>query len=161
MLTENSARPQGVPEPGVSGYEKRDASVGWIAGVLLFLIITGFAMHLILAGVLNGLKKRSAPTDWWRPVQPAATIRPSTDYPKLQVSPVEDLSKSRAREEVELNSYSWVNQTAGIVHVPIERAMELVLRKELPTRKGTNQAATGPSMWELQQQRTVQAEGRR
>src|SRR5690242_13651805 len=99
MPTENSARPQGVPQPGKTGYEKRDASVGWIAGVLLFLIIAGLTMHLSVAGLLNGFKQRSAPVDSWKPVQPAATLSASTGYPKLQVSPPEDLSKFRVREE--------------------------------------------------------------
>ena len=155
MPTESSARPQGFPQPGNTGHETRDASVGWIFGVVLFLAICAFTMHLVLAGLLNGFKHRKAPTDFWNPVQRAAV--PSLgQYPKLQVNPVVDLNAFRAREEAELNSYGWVNQTAGIVHVPIERAMELVLQKGLPERNRGNQAETGPSTLQLQQQRPAQ-----
>ncbi|MCA1555006.1 MAG: hypothetical protein LC737_11585, partial [Chloroflexi bacterium] len=30
--------------------------------------------------------------------------------------------------------YGWVDQSAGITHIPIERAMELLLERGLPTR---------------------------
>src|SRR4051812_30937470 len=120
MPTELSARPQGYPRPGVNGHEKRDASVGWIAGVLLFLAVCAFTMHLILAGLLNGLKKTAAPTDSWHPQQTASRAAyDASRFPRLQVAPAVDLATFRAREEVELNAYGWINQTAGIVHVPI------------------------------------------
>lgn len=35
----------------------------------------------------------------------------------------------RAEEERVLHNYGWVSREQGIVHIPIERAMELVLRE--------------------------------
>ena len=32
-----------------------------------------------------------------------------------------------AKEEYEANSYGWINQSEGIVRIPIERAMQLTI----------------------------------
>ena len=69
-----------------------------------------------------------------------------------------DLEAFQAREEIELHSYGWVNRSSGIVRIPIERAMELLLQKGLPARSGTNQVKLGPSTYELQKQRPLQRE---
>jgi hypothetical protein len=36
-------------------------------------------------------------------------------------------------QENQLNSYGWVNKEKGVAHIPIERAMELVAQRGLPT----------------------------
>jgi hypothetical protein len=40
----------------------------------------------------------------------------------------EDLSQLRARQRDQLSSYRWVDAKAGVVAIPIERAMELVVQ---------------------------------
>jgi len=54
--------------------------------------------------------------------------------PRLQTNPRQDLSDMRAREEQALQSYGWVDKNAGVVRIPIERAMQLVVERGLPTR---------------------------
>jgi hypothetical protein len=41
----------------------------------------------------------------------------------------ENLAKLRAKEHEVANSYGWVDQNAGVVQLPIDRAMELTLQK--------------------------------
>ena len=41
----------------------------------------------------------------------------------------ENLAKLRAKHAEQLASYGWVDQKAGIVQLPIERAMELTIQK--------------------------------
>ena len=38
-------------------------------------------------------------------------------------------------EEAALNSYGWVDKDAGIVKIPVDRAMEILAKKGLPARK--------------------------
>ena len=116
---------------------------------------TGHAVYtadLSLAGMLHAFKSGPPPTDRWQPIRrklpPAAP--PS---PRLQLAPPADLQTFRAREEAELNSYGWINRTAGVVRIPIDRAMELVLQEGLPVRSGTNQYQAGPSSYQLIQKR--------
>lgn len=39
-----------------------------------------------------------------------------------------------AAQNQKLNSYGWIDRTNGIVHIPINRAMDLLLQRGLPTR---------------------------
>lgn len=50
----------------------------------------------------------------------------SFPMPRLQPNPVADLNKFRVAEEEELNSYGWVNQKSGKIHIPIERAIDIL-----------------------------------
>lgn len=121
---------------------------------MAFLLVVGLAMHFVLAGVMARLGKTPPPTDAWNSTRhdSEATLQAKT-VPQLQVMPTMDLADFRAKEKAELNTYGWINQTAGVVRIPIARAMDLLLERGLPTRTGTNAAATGPSVYELQQQR--------
>ena len=142
-----------MPEP-IRDHERSDANTKWIFGIVVFLALSGIGMHFIVAGWLRALNHSVPPTDQWRPVRPATQlVTSSAPFPRLQVSPPLDLQAFRAREEAELNNYGWVNRTAGIVSIPIERAMDLVLKEGLPARTQTNGAQPGPSSYELIQKR--------
>ena len=39
------------------------------------------------------------------------------------------LAELHAKEAAQAKSYGWVDQKAGVVHLPLERAMELTLQK--------------------------------
>ncbi len=54
--------------------------------------------------------------------------------PRLQAVPGEELRALRAAEEGLLHRYDWVDRKAGVVRIPIARAMELLLARGLPTR---------------------------
>jgi len=70
------------------------------------------------------------------PVSPLAADRQPPPEPHLQIAPHEDLRKLRESEEAILNSYGWVNRDAGLVRIPIDRAIELLAERGLPARSG-------------------------
>ncbi|HTL18300.1 MAG TPA: hypothetical protein VL793_13775 [Patescibacteria group bacterium] len=153
MAIESGIRPQGVQQPGTRGYETRDANISWIFGIVAFLIVCGIIIHFALIGLLGHLKATHNPTDAWRPSQKVA--RPEQQsFPRLQVSPRLDLKTFRAGEDEQLTNYGWINRSSGIVRVPIEHAMELVLSKGLPVRTN-NQDVKGLSPEQLIRQRSV------
>jgi hypothetical protein len=45
---------------------------------------------------------------------------------KVAGQPDRELARLRAEQQELLSSYGWVDREGGVVHVPIERAMELV-----------------------------------
>lgn len=45
---------------------------------------------------------------------------------RLQRNELLDLQKKIAKDREKLNSYGWVDRKAGIVHIPIERAMDII-----------------------------------
>jgi hypothetical protein len=48
--------------------------------------------------------------------------------------PPTGIAQARAHDDPILYGYGWVDQNAGIAHVPIQRAMDLVIQQGLPTR---------------------------
>ena len=63
--------------------------------------------------------------------------------PQLQPDPVADLNKYREAVEQQLNSAGWVDQKAGIAHIPVERAIQMVAQRGLPSRQTPPQAQEG------------------
>ena len=66
------------------------------------------------------------------PPAPFAETRPLPPEPRLQVDPAQDLQQMRAAEDAVLSSYAWVNEAAGVVRIPIDRAIERVVEQGLP-----------------------------
>src|SRR3984957_16280458 len=61
---------------------------------------------------------------------------PQTAFPspKLEEDERGQLNGIRMEEEKTLYSYGWVDEEAGTVHIPIERAMDLLVQRGLPVR---------------------------
>ncbi|OFW11631.1 MAG: hypothetical protein A3F69_06365 [Acidobacteria bacterium RIFCSPLOWO2_12_FULL_66_10] len=56
--------------------------------------------------------------------------------PNLQKQPFKDIFQLRQAEAAQLGSYGVVDREAGVVHIPIDRAMELMLQRGFPARVG-------------------------
>jgi len=81
-----------------------------------------------------------------QPRSPLASSSPRESLPpepRLQVSPAQDLKELRAAEDAMLHSYGWVDQQAGVVRIPIERAMELLAEHWKEEEKGARGKAKG------------------
>jgi hypothetical protein len=50
--------------------------------------------------------------------------------------------QARSRDDPILYGYGWVDQKAGIAHIPIQRAIDLVAQSGLPSRPASAQSAT-------------------
>jgi hypothetical protein len=75
---------------------------------------------------------------------PARTVNPTEIFPqpRLEVRPVQELRAFREAEDERLSTYGWVDQSKGVVHIPIERAIDIVAQRGLPARK-ESPAVTG------------------
>jgi hypothetical protein len=71
------------------------------------------------------------------PASPFENVRMLPPEPRLQVSAPKDLKQYKAEQGEILNSYGWVDQNAGIVRIPIDRAMDILVQKGLPVRAAT------------------------
>ena len=49
--------------------------------------------------------------------------------PRLQITPAADLEQHRAREETAIRTYGWIDRESGVVRIPVERAMELLIER--------------------------------
>jgi hypothetical protein len=50
--------------------------------------------------------------------------------PRLEIDSGANLARLRAEEDARLNGYGWVDKRAGVVRIPIERAMVLMVERE-------------------------------
>lgn len=143
------------------GYELTDASTG---GIVVFLIglavsvLIFFAVCYVFGTVINsGLNKADGPTNKWKApfqVAPTKALRSNPEleqeqlskltkqypYPQLQLDDGNtDLAALHDREDLLLNYYSWVDESKGVVRIPIERAMELIAQQGLPVAPAEQQ----------------------
>jgi hypothetical protein len=47
----------------------------------------------------------------------------------------------RSQQVAELNTYAWVNKDAGIVRIPVDRAIDVIAARGLPSRPASEAAA--------------------
>jgi hypothetical protein len=131
-------------------YEHRDMGA---RGILLFLVvlaIVGIAIHFLIWGLYVGMEKYAAANDpQLHPLLskdnhlPARThmIVPSNvpinpekfPSPRLQTDDVTDMRTFLKQEDRMLTAQPWKDQS-GVVHLPIDRAMDLVVQRRLPSR---------------------------
>ena len=115
------------------GHELSDLKPGYIAlfGIALTAVIVAAAVITSLLIDFKAAEHSRQET----PVPRLAQEREATPGPRLQVDANKDLRQMRAGEEAVLNSYGWVDKDAGIVKIPVDRAMEILAKKGLPARK--------------------------
>jgi hypothetical protein len=59
--------------------------------------------------------------------------------PQLEIDPERDLAALRNREDTRLNSYGWIDRNTGTIHIPIDRAIDLLVA-ESPNLNGRTPA---------------------
>jgi hypothetical protein len=64
--------------------------------------------------------------------------------PRLERSERLEINDFRSQEERTLNSYGWVDEKARVVHIPIERAMQLTAERGLPVAPKAGTAPPSP-----------------
>jgi hypothetical protein len=64
--------------------------------------------------------------------RPIARNLPAAPAPRLQPSPRAEMATFYAKEMQRLNSAGWVDQAAGIVHIPIDQAMQETAQRGIP-----------------------------
>ncbi len=151
------------------GYEASDVKV---TGIVVFLTSMAIFIGVIglvaygLGKVMDKLMaKEDGPTSRWSktvdvrelgnlPSSPAlqnkmAQLVQDFPTPRLQLDDGnQDVANLHKREDLLLNNYSWVDQSKGVVRIPIERAMELVAQQGLPVAPAVQTQApmTGDSV---------------
>jgi hypothetical protein len=115
---------------GNGGYEKTDARLTSVA--MLVALTVGIALLGVVSMwfLFDYIVQRDASRD--TPPSPLADTRAPFIGPKLQVAPPQDLATMKAATEEVLDSYAWMDRDAGIVRIPIERAIDLLAERGLP-----------------------------
>jgi hypothetical protein len=124
-----------------AGYDRSDLDARGIVKFLIGLGVTIIFIHVIVWGLIRtythyepkALSRTSAISE---PQAASPQANPVLRFPapQLQSDPAADLNKYREAVEQQLNSAGWIDQKAGIAHIPIEQAIDLVAQRGLPVR---------------------------
>ncbi len=122
-------------DPAERGHETSDANFKTVlvTGIaLLGIMVLGL---LLSWGVYAFFKERTAAPGFHAETMTTIDVRKLPPGPNLQTDPHAELVALRRAEDSVLFSYGWVNKDSGIVRIPIERAMELLVKKGVAYRR--------------------------
>jgi len=124
------------------GYEREDLTARSIFLFLAGLVVMGVVVFVILKVMTGGFERYNRSHQ--QPQNPlvARTSGETREVvpgevnkfrnPRLEADEVHELRDFRDNEEKTLNTYGWVDQNAGTLHIPIEHAMQLTVQRGLP-----------------------------
>jgi len=156
-LTDENNKAENEIENPETHYERRDLSPHAVLLFLVGLAVVSVPIYFMLwgfYGYLNAFRQQKK-----QPAAPLQTVHDNVTSerdiqrfpePRLQPNPAADLNKFRAQEEEILNSYGWVDQQAGVAHIPIEQAIDIIAARGLPVRQGGETPATAQAAPEQQ-----------
>jgi hypothetical protein len=131
-----------------AAFEREDLSAkpifSFLIGLALICVLAYFMLR-VMYGLLDAREKTHQP-----PQNPLVAVKPEAGKPTTEETRSEiknDFSEPRLEDDERgqlnnvttpqdqrLASYGWVDEKAGIVHIPIERAIQLTAQRGLPTR---------------------------
>ncbi len=138
-----------------SGFERQDLGSKPIFAFIISVVVIGVLVYYVIWGIFHFLDAYDRKNQ--KPMSPMVQVEQDTrepdlakthekiqqqfPEPRLEDNERTELNDFRYSEEERLNSSGWVDQSAGVAHIPITRAMELIAQRGLPP---TPQAGTAP-----------------
>lgn len=116
------------------GHEERDVNVWAVSKFAIGLVLLcGIALALLFGLFRYFERREGGPAEGPNPGGITADVRQLPPEPRLQSTPVLDLKQIRDAEDHILGTYDWVDRQQGVVRIPIERAMEILAARGLPS----------------------------
>ena len=125
------------------GFEQQDMTAQSVFAFLISLVAGGVLVYFVIWGLYHFMDARQRSH---QPRQSPLVKQVETDtrivspdeitkfpQPRLERNERVEIQDFRLKEEQTLNSYGWVDEKGGVVRIPIERAMQLVAQRGLPT----------------------------
>jgi hypothetical protein len=99
-----------------------------VVGSAIVLIVLCIATGIFVAALFRSLEGRAGKKDERAIAAAGLERRPDRvpPPPRLQVYAVRHWKDFQAAERERLSTYGWMDRSTGVVHVPIERAMDLI-----------------------------------
>ncbi len=131
--------------------EKRVRNVVIVAAAAWFLLLLGLASCALAIHLLS----QSRPMQWMVPLGlvSAPNLKPLERFPKPNLAIDDDHAERMAlyaAQNAELNGYGWVDRSNGIVRIPIDRAIALILQRGLPERTNSVSPTDGSELQLIQ-----------
>jgi hypothetical protein len=144
---------------GEAGFEREDLGSRGVFAFMIGLAVVGVVIYFIIIGMYSFLDKYER--SQMATASPLVTSKDpmsrvvTQDYmdrrfkengvPMLETNERGQFRDFLINQENQLNSYGWVDEKAGVAHIPIERAMELTVQRGLPVYAPGSAALATPS----------------
>ena len=121
------------------GHETADVPVRPLLVALFLLLLVCAGTFWLMRSLFDSFLARKLAQE---PLpHPMAGAQPTPEGPLLQVDSDQELRAYLEAQRDALGRYEWLDRDAGIVRLPVERALELVLREGLPVRVEVEEGA--------------------
>jgi hypothetical protein len=114
--------------PNGAGHEESEVSVRLIVVSLAFLAVATAVVFVLVVGIFRYFYTSYSTEEATRLSQPVVPPEP-----RIEVAPYEQLQQLRIKEDHILSSYAYVDKATGVVRVPIDRAIDMLAAKGLPS----------------------------
>jgi hypothetical protein len=131
MAIDPHTSPQNPERPAGPGYETRDVNVPVLMKFALWLAVAILLAALVSRWVFGYFAHTQSLGPATTPFENVRTLPP---LPRLQTAPQKDIHDYWQSQQDELNGYGWVDRSNGVVRIPVDRAMQLLLQRGLPAR---------------------------
>lgn len=144
----NNASTESHPSGVGAGHEGSTLKIGPVVWFLIGLGVATVIVFFLMAGLFDAFANRAGKSED-HPSPLAGERQKLPPEPRLQLAPtkaeqledklppnikedhpLQEMKRVRAEEDAKLNSYGWVDQKTGVVHIPIDDAKRLFLQKQ-------------------------------
>lgn len=129
------------------GFEREDLGTRPIFGFLISLVVTGVLVYYVLWGMFHFMdaydrKHQHTKSPMVQAEQDTRESKTENTHqkilqqfpePRLEGDERTEINDFRYQQDETLGSYGWVDQSGGVVRIPIDRAMQLIAQRGLPT----------------------------
>lgn len=136
-------------------YEREDLSTRGVFAFMIGLAVIGLVIYFIIVGMYKFLDNyersrmsTSSPLDTSKGAISRVVTQDDMDKmfkdngaPMLETNEMGQFKNFLVKQEDQLNSYGWVDEKAGVAHIPIEQAMDLIVKRGLPVLPADSNAA--------------------
>lgn len=127
-------REAGTNAPETLGYEPNKIDIRFAISLIVGIVLV-VVLGLWLMSVYFQLLASDGPAVPANPVADSLRrIGQQNVEPILDPGKRQQLEELRAGEKTLMQKYEWIDESAGIARIPIDRAMEILAKKRLPVR---------------------------
>ena len=119
-------------EPKPVDYERKDVDTESVIHVGVAVAVVAILSSVLVLFLFNFMVERARRAEPPNPPLARHEQGRQPPEPRLQEMPFKDIAALRAEEQLVLEGYFWVDEKAGIAHIPLAEAMKIVAEKGLP-----------------------------
>jgi hypothetical protein len=137
------------PNQQRDGHQTSEINLRVVTWTAIGLVISAIVVCLTVGGLFSLFKRQYASDSPPSRITTPGRLPPA---PRLQSNPTSDLQQLLEAGNAKLNSYGWIDKSAGVIRIPIDRAMELLAQRGLPAR-GDDREMGGKTLLQMRQEK--------